>query len=308
VTAPLGVAFVHVILPVLLIVAIGYAVGRLRPVDLPSITTLAVTVLVPGIVFDSLARAALPRDVFGRLALHVIVQLVCIGVLGVVVGHAFRWDRASRGALLLATLFSNSGNMGLPLALFAYGQPGLALAGGWFAVQAVSLHTFGVWIAARARAGSRAALRHLVRLPIFYAVLGGVLVNLTGWSLPAPIAKVSQVLANGSLAVLLLLLGLQLSALRPRAEAVGASVATVIRLLVAPPIAWVTGHFIGLEGMPLAVAVIQASTPAAVTAALWAAEFDARPGLVSATVVVSTLVSVATLTTLLAVLTHGVPR
>jgi predicted permease len=292
VTAPLAVAFFQVIVPVLLIVAMGYAVGRFRPVDLPSITTLAVSVLVPGIVFDSLARAALPRDVFGRLVL----------------GHALRWDRPSRGALLLATLFSNSGNMGLPLALFAYGQPGLALAGGWFAVQAVSLHTFGVWIAARARAGGRAALRHLVRLPIFYAVLAGVLVNVTGWPLPRPLAKVSQLVANGSLAVLLLLLGLQLAALRPRAEAVGASVATVVRLLVAPPVAWVTGRVIGLEGVPLAVAVIQASTPAAVTAALWAAEFDTRPGLVSATVVVSTLVSVVTLTALLAFLGATTPR
>ncbi|MBI1735106.1 MAG: AEC family transporter [Candidatus Rokubacteria bacterium] len=307
-TAPLAVAFVHVILPVLLIVAIGYALGRSRPVDLASITTLAVSVLVPGIVFDSLARATLPREVFGRLALHVILQLACIGVLATIIGRALRWDRASRGALLLATLFSNSGNMGLPLALFAYGPPGLSLAGGWFAVQAVSLHTFGVWIAARARAGGRAALRQLVRLPIFYAVLAGVVVNATGWPLPEPLAKVSQVLANGSLAVLLLLLGLHLAALRPRAEAVGASVATVVRLLVAPPVAWVTGRLIGLEGVPLAVAVIQASTPAAVTAALWAAEFDTRPGLVSATVVVSTLVSVATLTVLLALLGGGAPR
>jgi predicted permease len=308
VTASLAVAFVHVILPVLLIVAMGYAVGRYRPVDLPSVTGLAVSVLVPGIVFDSLTRAALPRDVFGRLALHVIVQLVCIGALGALLGRVLRWDRASRGALLLATLFSNSGNMGLPLALFAYGPSGLALAGGWFAVQAVSLHTFGVWIAARARAGSGAAVRHLVRLPIFYAVVGGVLVNVLGWTLPAPLAKVSEVLANGSLAVLLLLLGLQLGSLRPRAEALGASVATIVRLLVAPPVAWITGGLIGLEGVPLAVAVIQASTPAAVTAALWAAEFDTRPGLVSATVVVSTLVSVVTLTALLAFLVDGVPR
>src|SRR6266536_3595697 len=61
------------------------------------------------------------------------------------------WDRATRGALLLATLFSNAGNIGLPIALFAFGAPGLAIAGGWFAVQAISVHTLGVWIAAHAR-------------------------------------------------------------------------------------------------------------------------------------------------------------
>lgn len=57
---------------------------------------------------------------------------------------------------------------------------------------------------------------------------------------------------------------------------------------------------IGLEGMTLAVAVVQASTPTAVTSALWALEFDARPALVSAAVVLSTILGVLTLTVLLA--------
>lgn len=301
-TAPLGFAFAHVVLPVLLVAGLGYIVGRARPVDLGAITTLAVSVLVPAIAFDSLTRAALPADLFGRLALHVVLQLVCLGALGAVVGAALGWDRAGRGALLLATLFSNSGNMGLAMALFAFGPTGLAVAGGWFAVQAVLLHTFGVWLAARARASGAEALGRLVRLPIFYAVVAGVLVNVSGVILPDAITTVSQVLVNGSLAVLLLLLGLQLAQLSPRAEAAGASIATAIRLLVGPPVAWATGWLIGLEGMPLAVAVIQASAPTAATAALWAAEFNARPALVSATVVISTLASVVTLTLLLGVL------
>jgi predicted permease len=308
VTVQLAVAFVHVVLPVLLIAAIGYALGRFKSIDLGSITTMSVSVLVPAVVFDSLTRAALPRDVFGRLALHVLVQLVCIGLLAVAVAAVLGWDRAERAALLLATLFSNSGNMGLPIALFAFGPPGLALAGGWFAVQAVSLHTLGVWIAAHARTGGTEALRQLFRLPIFYAVIAGIAVNGTGWSLPAPVAKVSQLLANGSIAVLLLLLGVQLSRLRPKAEAAGASVASAIRLLAAPPIAWLTGTMLGLEGAALGVAILQSSMPSAVTAALWATEFDARPGLVSASVVVTTLASVVTLTVLLAVLVPAVPR
>jgi predicted permease len=102
---------------------------------------------------------------------------------------------------------------------------------------------------------------------------------------------------------MLLLLGLQLARLAVREEAQAATLATAIRLLAVPPIAWVAGRLVGLEGMALAVAVLQASTPTAVTSALWAIEFDARPALVSATVVLSTVVSVVTLTILLAVLT-----
>ena len=58
--------------------------------------------------------------------------------------------------------------------------------------------------------------------------------------------------------------------------------ATVIRLVAVPPIAWATGRLVGLEGMAFAVAVVQASTPTAITSALWALEFDASPALVSA--------------------------
>jgi malate permease and related proteins len=72
-----------------------------------------------------------------------------------------------------------------------------------------------------------------------------------------------------------------------------------------PPIAWAVGRLVGLEGLALAVAVVQASTPTAVTSALWALEFDARPALVSAAAVLSTVVRVVTLTMLLALLTIG---
>ncbi len=294
--------FIQVIFPVILIGGCGYVLGRTRPIDLGPITALMVSVLMPAVVFDSLARAALPRDLLGRLLLHVVLQLVCIGAVAIVAARLLGWDGPSRAALLMATLFTNAGNIGLPVALFAFGQAGLAVAGGWFAIAAVGVHTLGVFIVAHARAGGRAAVGRLLRLPIWYATLAGVVVNVTGWPLPAPIGKASQLLAAGSIAVLLLLLGLNLAQLPSRTELPGAALATSIRLLVAPPIAWLTGRLLGLEGVALAVAILQSSMPTAVTAALWAMEFDARPGLVSAAVVLSTVVGVVTLTLLLAVL------
>ncbi len=73
-----GVAFVQSVLPVLLIGGLGYLVGRARSLDLAPITSLTVLVLVPAIVFDSFARAALPRDLLSRLVLHVVLQLAAV--------------------------------------------------------------------------------------------------------------------------------------------------------------------------------------------------------------------------------------
>jgi predicted permease len=142
-----------------------------------------------------------------------------------------------------------------------------------------------------------------MRQPIIYAVAAGVIVNLGGFSLPGPVANASRLLAGGAVALMLLLLGLQLARLTAREEASGAALATAIRLVAVPPIAWGVGRLVGLEGMAFAVAVIQASTPTSISSALWALEFDARPALVSAAVVLSTILSVVTLTVLLAVLT-----
>jgi hypothetical protein len=302
VIAGVGSAFVQSVLPVLLIGGLGYLVGRARALDLAPITGLTVLVLIPAIVFDSLARATLPRELLSRLVLHVGLQLAAIWVLTVLIARAAGWRGPDEGGMLLATLFSNSGNVGLPLALFAFGPDGLAVAGGWFAVMAIASSTIGPYLAARARLGVGGALLRVMRQPIIYAVAAGVIVNLGGFTLPGPVANASRLLAGGAVALMLLLLGLQLARLTVRQEAPGAALATTIRLLVAPPVAWAAGRLVGLEGMAFAVAVIQASTPTAITSALWALEFDARPALVSAAVVLSTVVSVVTLTVLLALL------
>ncbi len=303
VIAGVGGAFVQSVLPVLLIGGLGYLVGRARTLDLAPITGLTVLVLVPAIVFDSLARATLPRDLLSRLVLHVAIQLGIVWALTTVVARLAGWRRADEGGLLLATLFANSGNVGLPLALFAFGPDGLAVAGGWFAVMSIGSSTIAPYLAARARVGVRGAIGRVLRQPIIYAVAAGVIVNLSGWTLPDPVANASRLLAGGAVALMLLLLGLQLSRLTVREEASGAALATAIRLVAVPPVAWATGRLVGLEGMAFAVAVVQASTPTAITSALWALEFDARPALVSAAVVLSTLASVVTLTVLLAILT-----
>ncbi|HET9481437.1 MAG TPA: hypothetical protein VFP98_06765, partial [Candidatus Polarisedimenticolia bacterium] len=108
---------------------LGYLVGRARSIDLAPITGLTVLVLSPAIVFDSLARAALPRDLLLR-------SCCSWRRFGCSRWSSRAWSAGAarrRGGLLLATLFANSGTVGLPLALFA----GLAIAGGWFAVMSI---------------------------------------------------------------------------------------------------------------------------------------------------------------------------
>ncbi len=295
-------ALTDVIGPVLLVAAAGYVLGRRRVVEAQTLASLSVAVLVPSLAFYALTTSTLPQAALLRFAGYVVLQFVLIGIVIVLAARAYGWDRTVTTGLLLATLFSNAGNAGLPLAFFAWGSRGLSAAVGFFAVQAVATNVLAAYLAARAGGGAWHAARALLRLPVTYAIAAGLLLNVVGVPLPQPVAKAAQLLANGAIAVMLLLVGVQLAEVRLGGEWRGVAVATVTRLVVAPMLAWGTAPLLGLDGVARQTGILQASLPTAVTAAIWASEFAVVPTLVSSAVVVTTLLSPLTVTALLALL------
>jgi predicted permease len=288
-----------VIGPVLVVGAAGYALGRARVVDAQPLTSLSVAVLAPAIAFFAVTTATRDHSVLARMAAYLFIQLAVIGAIAAATGLAFRWDRTRRTGLLLATLFSNAGNAGLPLALFAWGAAGLAAALAFFAVQAVVTSLLAAYLAAQAHGGARRAVAALARQPITYAVAAGLTLDAAGVVPPAPIAKAAELLANGAVAVMLLLIGVQLAQVRPGGEWPAIAAGTVIRLAVAPVLAWVSAPWVGLDGVARQTSILQSSLPTAVTAAIWASEFGVAPALVSGAVIVTTLLSPLTVAVLL---------
>jgi predicted permease len=271
-------------------------------VDLSSLSAIAVYLLAPAITFNALAMSALPRDQIGRIGLFVVIQMVGLGTLTWGMARLRRWDQPTQNAYLLCTLFMNAGNFGIPLSQFAFGQQGFDVAVIFFAVQAMFGNTLAVFLASQSRHGMPGALRSVMRLPITYAVALGVATNLTGLHPPALIQKAVQTVAAAAVPIMLLLLGIQLTRVQGLAEMRGAVLASLLRLGIAPLLAFATAQLLGLRGLVHNVVILQASMPTAVSSALWAVEFDTRPGFVTSTVVLSTLVSIITLTALLVLL------
>lgn len=286
----------------LLVGAAGYVLGRGRLVDAQPLTSLSVAVLVPAIAFSAVTTATRDHGVLARMTAYIFIQLAAMGAVAAAAGLAFGWDRARRTGLLLAALFSNAGNAGLPLALFAWGAAGFAAALAFFAVQAVVSSMLAAYLAAQANGGARRALRALARLPITYAVAAGLALDAFSVVPPAPIAKAAELLADGAVAVMLLLIGVQLAQVRPAGEWPAIAVGTVLRLAVAPVLAWVSAPWVGLEGVARQTSILQSSLPTAVTAAIWASEFGVAPALVSGAVIVTTLLSPLTVAVLLTLL------
>lgn len=295
--------FVNVVLPVFLVAGLGYAFERtLRPPIAP-FNQVALFILMPALIVQSL----LPVDFRGeeplRISAFAFLLAVVMLAVAAVVARAARLDRLTTSAFLLTAAFPNLGNYGLPVVLLAFGQPGLAAGTLLLAVQSLYGLTLGVFIASSGSSSPRRSAGQILRQPITYAVAVALVLNLTGVALPRPVLAALALPAQAAIPVMLLVLGMNLAS-TGRIERPGlVALAVATRLVIGALVGWVLVETLGVRGVARDVLIVGASMPTAVFTILTATPFGARPRFVSDCVVVSTLASVFTLTTVIAVLT-----
>ena len=291
-----------VILPVFIIIALGYLLERRLSLDVRPISRVTFYALGPCLVFSSTATSSVSGTDIWKIVSFALLTTLAMGLLSWAVARALRFSRAMESAFLLTTLFINAGNYGLPVNLFAFGQDGLERAAIFFTVSALLTSSVGVYLASRGQASGLDALRNVFKVPIVYGALAGFVVNLAAITMPEPVAKAVDLVGGASVPLMLLLVGVQLAKTSSAGELKVIGLATFVRLVAAPAVALVLAAWLGLTGVTRQVCVTQASMPTAVTTTILATEFEAEPQFVAGVVFVSTLVSVITLTLLLALL------
>ncbi len=301
---------IEVLLPIAVVASAGFALRRAFPLDLMTLNRLMIYGLSPALIFVALVRADLSGPDAGRMLFF------AVGVLGLMaltvwisaLGLGLRGKDVT--ALLLTSMFMNSGNYGLPASRFAFGETGFTLGVFYFIMQSIMAQTLGVGVAAAGAAeGGRQAWQsichRLIRMPQIYAVIGALALRSMGFQ-PATATGLVRSLFEGvallseaALPVMLLILGVQLGAGAPLVQPGMVAMATTIRLVVSPILAFGLARLLGMEGVALGVGVMMAGMPTAVNTTILAIEFDTRPQLVVSTVVVSSFASLITLSVLL---------
>ncbi|MGQ0675866.1 MAG: AEC family transporter [Rhodospirillales bacterium] len=280
-----------IIAPVFAGAGLGWLWGRLkRPFDHQMVTALSVQLATPYLVFATLTRMDVTTAAFGEIALAALLSYALMGALGAAALLSLQQPFHS---YLPSLVFGNIGNMGLPLCLFAYGHAGLALAIAVFAVGAVLQFTIGVWIAA----GKGSALE-LLRTPILYSVAAALAFMLAGVKPPLWLHNSTRLIGDLMIPLMLLALGVSLASLRvaSMARAVGFSVLRLVGgFACGVAVAWA----MGLTGPARGVLVVQSTMPVAVFNYLFAKAYDRKPEEVAGIVLISTLISFATLPLLL---------
>ena len=277
--------------PVILTALIGYFWTRSgRSIEAQGLTQIVTEIGTPCLVFSIFAKMSVPAGAFAATAAASLTIL--IGFL-VVAALALKLCGLSLRTYLPSMAFPNTGNLGIPLALYAFGSEGLAYAIVFLCFTSVMNFTIGQAIAA-----GTMSWRAIAKMPIIYAVALGLAVTETGIALPQFLANTISLLGSITVPLMLLMLGVSLGSLRVAAFP-RAFMLSLLRIGMGAGLGFAVTALFGLHGAARAAIVMQSSMPAAVFNYLFALRWHNNPEEVAGIVVVSTLVTVATAPTLL---------
>lgn len=272
-----------VMAPVLIVAGIGYGwarSGQAYPTEF--VTRLVLNISTPCLVLSTLSRAEVDLEIFGQMALGCVVITLLMAGVGWVLSRTINADPK---VLVPAYMFPNTGNMGLPISLYAFGEPGLALAVAFFVVLSVGHFSVGMILS-----GAAESWRRLLLNPVILSLGVALVVLLLDLQLPRWLGNTIDLLGSLSIPMMLLTLGVSLASIRPKQVGKGMALGG-LRMLCGAAIGW--GIALALDLPPLAqgVLVLQAAMPVAVFNYLFAVKANRSPETVASLVICSTLLS-----------------
>lgn len=283
-----------VIFPIFFLGAIGFFWEKLN-VDYPVefVTKLTMNIALPCLIFTSLMNTNVQSEILNLLIISTLVSYFLITFLCFLF---VRLKKISIPTFLSPMIFGNTGNLGLPLAFFAFGNDGLSYAVIIFAVMAIFSSTFGIWVVSGEK-----NLFKLLKEPIAWgAILGSLFLY---FNIQTPIFLTRSLELTGQIAipVMLITLGVSVARLRPINLSQGFIIVgyrTLVCLLVAICISLI----LNLPSMAKAILILQLSTPVSVTSYLISERFKRDPNEVASLVIISTLLSILYIPAILGIL------
>lgn len=279
------------VIPVLVTAGIGFLWVRSgRPFENAMFTPLVVDIGTPCLIFATFVKTSIPVASFVSIALASTAAIACFGVVAAI----FLPLAGLRARTFLPSLtFPNNGNLGLPLAAYAFGEQGLGYAIVFYAICMIGQFTVGQAIAAGA-----ANWRGMFRMPLIYAVLLGVGVSIWHVPLPSWFANTIALIAGLTIPLMLLMLGASLARLKvvTISRAIGLS---LLRIGAGAVIGVAIAFLFHLQPVARSVLVMQCAMPVAVYNYLFAQKWNNQPEEVASLVVMSTLASILTVPVLL---------
>lgn len=276
-----------VIAPIFIMTFVGFVFGSFqKQFDTRAISSLVLMIATPCLVFSKLTSLAIDPATLGTMMLSALMCATIAAALGLPVlmasGQPVR-------TFLPSLMLPNSGNIGLPLVLLAFGDEGLILGISYFFVIALLQYTLGAAIAS-----GHYHIREIAKQPLVWSISLVMIVIFTGWKVPPVIATSADILGGMMIPAMLVMLGVSLSRLRI-SDMGPAIVIAVARLVIGLIAGYAVIRLLGLTGIEAGTVFLLAVMPTAIVTYVFAERYRPDGQKVAGAVVASTLFTFALL-------------
>ena len=279
----------EVLFPVFFVIGIGYFLGKKNPkIDTTFITNFAASVGTPAMIIYALNPENITFEIFKSYFWYYLLAIV--GFINIGIFFLFLQNTKDIIRELPPFVMPNTGNMGLPLCLFAYGTQGLGVAAAISALIVLCHFTLGVFLADRSF-----SINVIIKSPPFYAITISVLLLYYDLPLPAFIENTTFLLMYATIFLILMSLGIALTRLKVFSlnKAIFSSIG---RVILGPIVGYLLILYFKLDGFAAGVLLIQCSMPSAILNYLVGSIYSPKKIVdnIASMIVVSTLMSFIT--------------
>ena len=278
----------EVLFPVFFIVGIGYFLGKKNPnFDTSFITSFSGNFGTPSLVIFALTAGGVTFDVFREYFFYAIILLTSFGFVGLIFLILMKKDYIRE---LPTFILPNTGNMGIPICLFAYGELGMGIAAAISSLVVLLHFTLNIFLAKR-----EFDFKVIIKSPAFYAIIVTILFLYFEKPIPQFVMNTVMLLAYGMIVMILMSLGVALTQMKVFSFR-DAIITSIGRVIVGPIIGIILISVFNLSGFAAGVLLIQSSMPSAILCYLVAAMYSPKEIVdnISSTIVVSTIMSLIT--------------
>ena len=277
-----------VLFPVFFVIAVGYYLGKKDPnFDTKFITNFAGNIGTPAMIFYTITTTGITLDIFIEYFIYSLIIIGGFSLVGIFFLFLLKKDIISE---LPPLILPNTGNMGVPICLFAYGTSGLGVASAVASVIILLHFTLGVLLAEKSF-----SVEILIKNVPIYAILASVIFLYFKWDVPGYIENTTFLLTYTTIFLVLMSLGIALS----RFQVVSwtkASILGAVRVIIGPIIGYSLIRYLNLDGFPAGVLLIQSAMPSAVLTYLVGSMYSEKKVVdsVASVIVTSTVMSLIT--------------
>ena len=278
----------EVIFPVFFVIGIGYFLGKKNPkFDTNFITNFAGNIGTPAMIFYTVTTTGITLDIFISYFIYAIIMIAGFAVIGLILLFLLKKDLSME---LPPLILPNTGNMGVPICLFAYGTQGLGVASAVASVIILFHFTLGVFLARK-----KFSLDILIKSPPVYAIIISVIFLYFKIKTPIFLENTTFLLTYATIFLVLMSLGIALT--RFKFSLKNSIIMSVCRVLLGPLIAYTIIYNFKLSGLAAGVLLIQSAMPSAILNYLVGSMYSPKKVVdsIASTIVISTLMSFVTI-------------